>query len=153
LYETSAETVKSEMATFFRAFPDGTVWNSDTSGEGYDVVMLGQIGPATIDVAALAERIRSQPRIQRSLAQVNMGDAYRFLGQYLGQAADLSPWLTDAQINHDRSLHLQYLAGLAVDNYDTNKIFNAIAAYRRYPDNVFIAPPQMEYSLRSAFGS
>ncbi|MGD8329239.1 MAG: fused MFS/spermidine synthase [Acidobacteriota bacterium] len=152
LYETSAETVKSEMATFFQAFPDGTVWNSDTSGEGYDVVMLGQLGPTTIDVAALADRIQSRPQIQRSLAQVDLGDAYRFLGQYLGQASDLSPWLTDAQINHDRSLRLQYLAGLSVDDYETRNIFNAIAAYRRYPDNVFIAPPQMEYGLRNSFG-
>jgi spermidine synthase len=152
LYETSEETVKSEMGTFFEAFPDGTVWNSDISGEGYDVVMLGHNGPTTIDVGALAERIYANPELHQSLADVDLGDVYLFLFQYLGQARDLSAWLSDAQINRDRSLRLQYLAGLSVDNFDTYDIFTSIAAHRRYPDNVFVVPPEMEYNLRSGFG-
>jgi spermidine synthase len=151
LYETSEETVKSEMGTFFEAFPDGTVWNSDTRGEGYDVVMLGQVGPLRLDVDALADRMYSNPRVQRSLAEVDLGDVYSFLFQYLGQARDLRGWLADAQVNTDRSLRLQYLAGLSVDNFDTHEIFSAIAAHRRYPDNVFVAPPPVEFNLRSGF--
>ena len=154
LYETSEETVKSEMGTFFEAFPDGTVWNSDVSGEGYDVVMLGykSEGPATIDVGALAERIYSNAAIHQSLADVDLGDVYLFLFQYLGQARDLRAWLSDAQINRDRSLRLQYLAGLSVDNFDTYDIFTSIAAHRRYPENLFVVPPEMEFDLRSGFG-
>ena len=154
LYETSEETVKSEMGTFFEAFPDGTVWNSDVEGEGYDVVMLGYKGEgsATIDVGALAERIYSNPAIHQSLADVDLGDVYLFLFQYLGQARDLRAWLSDAQINRDRSLRLQYLAGLSVDNFDTYDIFTSIAAYRRYPENLFVVPPEMEFDLRSGFG-
>jgi spermidine synthase len=144
LYETSEETVKSEMATFFEAFPQGTVWNSD--------VMLGHNGPTTVDVGALAERIDSNPAIHQSLADVDIGDVYLFLFQYLGQARDLTGWLTDAQINRDRSLRLQYLAGLSVDNFDTGEIFRAIAEHRRFPENVFVVPPEMELSLRSGFG-
>ncbi len=152
LYETSEETVKSEMGTFFQAFPDGTVWNSDVADEGYDVVMLGHNGPTTIDVAGLAQRIYSDPAIHQSLADVDIGDVYLFLSQYLGQARDLSPWLADAEINRDHSLRLQYLAGLSIDNFDTSEIFRAVAAHRRYPENVFIAPPDMEANLRSRFG-
>ena len=151
LYETSAETVKSEMGTFFEAFPEGTVWNSDIGGEGYDVVMLGHNGPTRIDVGALAQTISANPSVRQSLAEVDLGDAYLFLFQYLGQARDLRGWLADAQINRDRSLRLQYLAGLSVDNFDTAEIFRAIAAYRRYPDNVFVVPPAMELNLRSGF--
>ena len=116
--------------------------------------MLGYkgIGPATIDVGALAERIYSTPAIHQSLAEVDLGDVYSFLFQYLGQAGDLGAWLSDAQINRDRSLRLQYLAGLSVDNFDTYDIFMSIAAHRRYPDNVFIVPPEMEFNLRSGFG-
>src|ERR1017187_7006753 len=51
LYESSVETVQSELATFFEAFPDGTVWgNLNTDGMGYDVVLVGQEGPLHIDV-------------------------------------------------------------------------------------------------------
>ncbi len=151
LYETSEETVKSEMGTFFEAFPEGTVWNSDTSGEGYDVVMLGKVGPTTIDVTALEDFLFANPAIRRSLADVDVGSSDALLQQYLGQAQDMIGWLSDAQINRDRSLRLQYLAGLSVDNFDTYRIFSAIAQYRRYPENIFIAPPAVESQLRLGF--
>ena len=50
LYESNAETVKSELATFFEVFPDGTMWGNDVDGGGYDSVLLGQAGPLTIDL-------------------------------------------------------------------------------------------------------
>jgi hypothetical protein len=34
------------------------------------------------------------------------------MATYAGQARDLRPWLTDAEINTDRNLRLEYLAGL-----------------------------------------
>ena len=37
------------------------------------------------------------------------------LTAYVSSGADLSPWLRDADINRDRSLRLQYMAGLTVD--------------------------------------
>ena len=151
LYETSAETVKSEMATFFEVFPEGTVWNSDTGGEGYDVVMLGKVGPTTIDVLALEEFLATNPSIRQSLADVDIGSSYAFLQQYLGRAQGLTGWLIDAEINRDRSLRLQYLAGLSVDNFDTYRIFSAIAQYRTYPQNIFLAPPAVESQLRMGF--
>src|SRR5947199_1128916 len=36
LYESSPAVVKSEVATFFNVFPDGTVWSYDIHGRGYD---------------------------------------------------------------------------------------------------------------------
>ena len=44
LYESSVAAVKSELATFFAVFPEGTVWSNDVEGRGYDVVLLGQVG-------------------------------------------------------------------------------------------------------------
>ena len=37
--------VKSEMATFFDVFPNGTIWNNDDNGAGYDTVVLGTVEP------------------------------------------------------------------------------------------------------------
>ena len=34
LYESDSETVKSEIATFFQVFPNGTIWGNDINGEG-----------------------------------------------------------------------------------------------------------------------
>jgi spermidine synthase len=151
LYETSEEAVKSSLATFMEAFPNGTVWNSDIFGEGYDVVMIGSVGEMKLDLVALEEQLTRNPRVRQSLADIDFYSGLELLTSYVGQGSDLQPWLLDAQINRDRSLRLQYLAGLAIDRSDAGPIFTAMSQYRRYPDNLFLAPPSMEAQLRQAF--
>ena len=47
LYQSIGGVVKSEIATFFDVFPNGTIWsNQYASGGGYDVVMLAKPGAA-----------------------------------------------------------------------------------------------------------
>ena len=45
LYESNTEAVKSEIATFMEAFPNGVVWGNTQQGRGYDLVLLGQLAP------------------------------------------------------------------------------------------------------------
>ena len=151
LYETSEEAVKSSLATFLEAFPNGTVWNSDIFGDGYDVVMVGSVGEMKLDLLVLEEHLSRNLRVRQSLADVDFYSGLDLLTSYVGQGSDLRPWLLDAQINRDRSLRLQYLAGLAIDENDAIQIFTAMSQYRRYPDNLFLVPPNMEGQLRQAF--
>ena len=41
LYESDVRTVKSELATFFEAFPHSTIWANTVNGQGYDMVFMG----------------------------------------------------------------------------------------------------------------
>ena len=40
LYESNTEAVKSEIATFFEAFPHGFILGNTQNGRGYDVVLV-----------------------------------------------------------------------------------------------------------------
>ncbi len=151
LYETSEEAVKSSLATFMEAFPDGTVWNSDIFGDGYDVVMIGSVDPMTVDVGAIDARLATDLRVRESLAAVDFYSGVEVLSSFVGRAEDFGPWLADAQVNRDRSLRLQYLAGLAIDENNSVPIFQAMSAYRRYPEGLFVAPPEVQAELRRAF--
>ena len=153
LYETSEEAVKSSLATFMEAFPNGTVWNSDIFGEGYDVVMIGSVDPLHIDIAQVEETLARNPQLRQSLAAVDFHSGTEMLTSYAGQASDLRPYLADAQVNRDRSLRLQYLAGLALDENNSVPIFQAMTQYRFYPEGLFVVPPYMETQLRQAFQS
>ena len=117
LYESDPATVKSEIATFFEVFPNGTIWGNDISGGGYDIVLLGQAEPARIDVDAIQARLDRPDgqRIAASLREVGFGNALQMLFTYAGRAQDLKPWLRDAEINYDSNLRLQYMAGLALN--------------------------------------
>src|SRR5579872_4953585 len=57
LYESDARTVKSELATFFEAFPNATIWANTLSGQGYDMVFMGHLDPPQIDVDAVEARL------------------------------------------------------------------------------------------------
>jgi spermidine synthase len=140
LYESSPEVVKSELATFFDAFPDGTIWGNDINGSGYDVVLAGHATPQPIDVDSIDARL-SRPeyvRASRSLADVGFSSGLALLSTYAGQARDLAPWLAGAQLNRDSNLRLQYLAGFGLNTYESSAIYSQILRYRRFPDDLFV---------------
>jgi spermidine synthase len=144
LYESDPDTVKSEIATFFDVFPNGTIWANDNNGQGYDVVLLGQVEPTRIDVDALQARLDrpDYATVRASLQQVGFPTAISLLDTYLGRATDLRPWLAGAQINRDIDLRLQYLAGMGVNNFSAGTIATAIARARQFPPEMFTGSPQ-----------
>lgn len=148
LYETDARSVKSEIATFAQVFPDTTLWNPDMLEEGYDLVALGRVEPAPISEAALDRRIQTSVAVRNSLAQVTLSSGAALLSTYAGRSQDLQPWLAGADINRERHLRLQYLAGLAANMEERFLIFQAMLAYRRYPADVFVASAGLEAQLR-----
>ena len=139
LYESDVEAVKSEIGTFFEAFPHGMMFANTYNGQGYDLVLLGQVEPTHIDLDEMEARLQRpeyQP-VARSLAQIRMFSAEDLFATYVGQAADFATWLEDAQINRDRNLRLQYLAGRGLNLYRAGDIFNEIRVFHGNPEEVF----------------
>ncbi len=154
LYESDMDTVRSEIATFFEVFPDGSVWANELDGGGYDLVLMGAANPAPFDVDAAAKRLddASYLPVKQSLQDVGFQNLYELLGVYAGRAADLKPWLAGAEINRDRNLRLQYLAGMALNQSRQGEIYGKMLQYRRYPEGMFQVSPewkqQLEWALR-----
>ena len=138
LYETSVQVVKSEIATFFDVFPEGTIWSNNESGQGYDIVLLGQAGSLKVDADELQERLdrADHAAVKKSLENVGFRTVVGLLATYGGQASDLRPWLKDAEINRDRNLRLQYLAGLELDTKDSKFIHEAMLNHRQFPEKL-----------------
>jgi spermidine synthase len=154
LYESTSAAVKSELATFFEVFPSGTVWSNDQDGEGYDVVLLGQVGALTIDVDQLVRRLSGADHdaVAESLVEVGFESPLDLLATFAGAAADLAPWLADAQINRDRNLRLQYLAGVGANNYSEAAIYDDMLRFRKYPEKLFVANIESVNELKRRLG-
>jgi spermidine synthase len=152
LYESNTEAVKSEVATFFRAFPNGIVWGNTNNGAGYDLVLLGQIEPTRIDLDRVDSRLRAPEysEVARSLREIGFSSAIDLFSTYAGRAADLAPWYQDAQINRDRNLRLQYLAGLGLNLYQSGAIYSEMLAYRRMPEDLFVGSEPLKQALWQA---
>lgn len=153
LYESNVAAVQSELATFFHAFPEGTVWSNDFAGQGYDLVLLGQVAPLVIDVEKLQERLGNTDHfpVDESLYEVGFHSGVELLATFAGTAADLKTWLAAAEINHDRNLRLQYLAGQSAHSYTEGAIFEEILQHRTFPESLFIASAAIRENLRQRF--
>jgi spermidine synthase len=157
LYESDLPTVKSEFATFFDAFPNGTIWGNQNGG-GYDTVVLGQVEPARIDLDALDGRLArpDHARVVRSLQDVGFNSLVNLLATYGGQRSDLASWLQDAEVNRDGNLRLQYLAGLALNTSMEGTIYSQILSYRQYPRTLFVgSEPRIQnllYAIQAGGG-
>jgi len=155
LYESSFETVQSEIATFFEAFPNGTIWgNLNTDGSGYDVVLMGQIEKLPINVDALQTKL-AQPKyaaVRESLKDVGFPSVLNLLSTYAANSADLRQWMRTAQINRDRNLRLQYLAGLGLNVNAGPEIFQQITHSRQFPNDVFTGSPEAMQPIQQMVG-
>ena len=144
LYESDLATVKSELATFFDVFPNGTVWGNTINGEGNDVVLLGQAEPLNLNVDRLENRLNrpDYARVAQSMGAVNFHSATDLLATYAGRASDMKPWLAGADINDDMSMRLQYLAGMGLNFDEPGSIYAEMLEYRRFPRELFTGPEQ-----------
>ncbi len=59
LYESSPEAVKSEVATFFEAFPEGLIFGNTFEGHAIDTVLVGQAEPPEIWLDDIEDALRS----------------------------------------------------------------------------------------------
>jgi len=152
LYESNTEAVKSEIATFMEAFPNGVVWGNTNNGAGYDLVLLGQVEDTKIDVDAIQAKLQrpEYAPMAQSLREIGMNSAVDLFATFAGRAKDLHPWLADAAINRDRNLRLQFLAGMGLNLYQSDVIYSGMLAYaHRFPDELFSGSPDTLTALRA----
>jgi spermidine synthase len=170
LYESDQETIKSLISTFFKVFPNGMFFSNDLGGMGYDAVLLGRVEPTMINLDKLQETLdrKDYEPVKESLTEVGFGadteslrletniwgdPAIALLATYAGRAADLGEWMKNAQINTDRNMRLQYLAGMAVNEVLRKEILNGILEYYKFPEDAFIGSQQNIKTLKEALAS
>jgi len=154
LYESDEATVKSQLATFFEVFPNGTVWSTYLNGDGYDLVLLGRLDETRIDTHAIQQRLdRAQySKVKSSLAEVGFDSAWDLLATYAGRSRDLRPMLADAEINRDLNMRLQYIAGLGVNSVMSGQMYRAILSYRTFPEDLLSGAGERFDALREVLG-
>ena len=151
LYESNTAAVKSEIATFFEVFPNGIVWGNTNNGQGYDLVLLGQVGPdphrrrrdpgaAAAPGVRAGRAVAARDRLQLGGRSVLELRRPRVRPEGVAQGRD---------INRDRNLRLQYLAGLGLNLYESGPIYSEILRYRKFPEDLFIGSPETIASLRA----
>ena len=73
-------------------------------------------------------------------------DAFVIAATFAARAIDLSDWLRDAQLNTDRNMRLQYLAGESLNAQNGQQIYRNMVRGTRFPNDFFSS--RDEESLR-----
>ncbi len=154
LYETDEATIRSELATFFDAFPNGTLWANLRDGLGYDMVFMGQIEPLKIDLDEVQQRFDrpDYAAVRQSLADIEINSPYDLFSTYTGTGANLQPWTRGALINTDRDLRLSYLAGWGINSDIADRLYREMLKYRQPPVAIFSGSPQVLRPLLTVLG-
>jgi spermidine synthase len=155
LYESTPEAVKSEIGTFFEVFPNGVIWGNTHQGRGYDTVLMGTVEAPHFNIDEWEARLNSPQyaAVKDSLREISIYSATDLFANYAGRASDMKAYLADAQINRDRDLRLQYLAGLGLNLYQSGPIYAEILKHKKYPDGLFSGSPETLQRLRDAISS
>ena len=152
LYESDERTVRSELATFFEAFPTATVWANNIDGRGYDMVFMGQVEPLEIDIDQIAEKLHRPDHqlVVESLRGIGINSEIDLFGTFAGQHMDLGNWTAGAEINRDKDLRLQYLGGWGINSRLEDVIYRRMISYRQAPTNIFRGSPEHVMALMQA---
>ncbi len=152
LYETDEMTFRSELATFFDAFPYGTVWANNRGGLGYDTVFMGQLKPLKVDLDALEARY-AQPDmkpVRQSLRDIGVTSVIDLFSTWSGAAVDLKKWTHGAPLNTDDNLRLSYLAGWGINADMADELYRRMLTYRKPPEGTIVGSPDKLNSLSQA---
>jgi spermidine synthase len=149
LYETDEPTIRTELATFFAAFPNGTVWVNLRDGLGYDMIFMGQDAPLKIDLDVEQARFNRPDfaGVRESLKEVGVNSMSDLLSTYTGNATSLAPWLKGAEISTDDDLRLSYLAGWGINADLADALYRKMLVLRKPPVDLFTGSQDQRYRL------
>ena len=87
--------------------------------------------------------------VKQSLSDYDFQSAVDLMATYAGHAPSLTTWMADAEINTDRNLRLQYLAGMWLNSYKGREILSDILKSYKFPTDMFVGSPEKVQSLET----
>ena len=96
-----------------------------------------------------AEPFLPLDRVIHEKGRLGIMSALDLFGTYAGNRGDLAGWLSDATINTDRNLRLQFLAGMGLNLYQSAPIYKHMIQKSQYPEGFFTGTPETLAALRT----
>ncbi|OFW47884.1 MAG: hypothetical protein A3J29_03455 [Acidobacteria bacterium RIFCSPLOWO2_12_FULL_67_14b] len=102
-YDISSDDLKSIVATFLSAFPDGTLW---LVGDA-DVLLVGSTEPLDARMAAVAAAW-NRPGVAEDLASVGVRGPFSVTSLFVAQGPALTAWAAGAPLQTDDRSRLEF---------------------------------------------
>jgi spermidine synthase len=136
-YNISDADLRSIVATFVAAFPDGSAWLVGAS----DLLLIGPTSPIQALDSGIAEGWR-RPGVVADLDEAKAADPFGVLLSFIAQGRDLQEYARGAPVQTDDRLSLEYSAPRAIyGRYQTSNVnrLRSTAAHARVPPAIAAA--------------
>jgi spermidine synthase len=137
MHSMTIESVKSEIATFCEVFPHAMVWHTGGTIIQRHMLLIGSDKSFKLDLDKIDELAGPGSEISKSIHEMEFHSIDEMLSLFIADKGALNDWLAGAQINHDTSLKLEYLAGAAAYQNRREAIFRDIIENRRWPKDLY----------------
>jgi spermidine synthase len=136
LYQIDKNGLKSILAAFAEAFPDGEIWITPV-----DALLVGSTRKITIDVEALRRRIAQEPVVAAKLTSAFLPTVEDLLAQYLCSSESMKGSLKGSPVNRDGNLYVQFgMVDSSLRNHP--ELFEFMWSLRKWDAEKFIVPEE-----------
>lgn len=134
LYQLDRDGLKSILAAFAEAFPEGDIWLTPS-----DILLVGSTRRMTFDVEALRKRIADEPAVAREFQRAFLPRLEDLLAQNLCSSESLKEFLKDSPVNRDGNLYVQF-GGFHRQPWNHAELFDMMWSLRKWDVDRFIVP-------------
>ena len=124
---------KTIVRTFQRVFPHATLWRSNNYS-----IMVGTMQPLAIDWAVLQEKM-APPRVQRSLANIDLGNGFALLNSLVMDESALRHYVGEGPLNTDDHPYISFVSPRGY-NSGSWEVLESLAPHRTSALSLLTAP-------------
>ncbi|HRR99447.1 MAG TPA: fused MFS/spermidine synthase, partial [Candidatus Sumerlaeia bacterium] len=104
----SDETFRLALRTFYRVFPEMTIWYMNNEPTHY-ILIIGTPKPLRVDYALMKKRLEEES-VRQDLAELFLDDADKILSCFLNDNQSLKDYLAGEKINSENRPYLEFLS-------------------------------------------
>jgi spermidine synthase len=144
LYQLDKNGLKSILAAFAEAFPDGDIWITPA-----DALLVGSTRKIRIDVDALRKRVAEEPEVAAELRFAFLPHVEDLLAQYLCSCESMKDFLKGSPVNRDGNLYVQF-GGIHRYIWNHPELFEMMWSRRKWDPEKFIIPEEKRADFLAA---
>jgi spermidine synthase len=128
-YDLLPEDLRMVVNTFRTVFPHTSVWGT----AGGDLLLLGRVEPAALDLRSIRSRYEARPRLREDLERVGLRAWPNLLGLFRLGEQDTAQLAAGAGLNADDRLPLEFSAPRALYLDTTARNLELLRSHRTSP--------------------
>jgi spermidine synthase len=117
-YSLTTENFKMILKSFYRVFPNTSVWFPNSTINAY-VIVVGKLDDPLIDFAGMEAKLQ-RPEVAADLGEINTAAPYKILDYFLFANEKTGEFVGDVSLHTDNNMAVEYLSGRVLSKWRTS---------------------------------